>query len=83
MKCAPDLQSVSFEMLILYQLYLDEPSRTRASYIQWLFYFTGKVVSESTISSFFNKCFLSCVAALLGIVLRGKMMQKDEKRSVL
>ena len=47
------------DMLILYQLYLDEPSRTRASYIQWLFYFTGKVVSESTISSFFNKCFIN------------------------
>ena len=46
------------DMLVLYHLYLDEPSRTRASYVEWLFYFTGKLVSESTISSFFNKCFI-------------------------
>ena len=47
------------DMLILYQLYLDEPSRTRASYVEWMFCITGKRVSESTISSFFNKCFMN------------------------
>jgi len=44
-------------MFIIYQLYLDEPSRTRASYVDWLFYFTGNIVSEMTISRFFNECF--------------------------
>ena len=47
------------DMLLLYQLYLDEPSRTRASYVEWLFNFTGKRVSETTISTFFNKCFIN------------------------
>ena len=43
------------DVFVLYQLYLDEPSRTMSSYVEWLHYFTGTVVSESTISNFFNK----------------------------
>jgi hypothetical protein len=54
----PCSRSLSNEdMFIIYQLYLDEPSRTRASYVDWLFYFTGNIVSEMTISRFFNGCF--------------------------
>ena len=45
------------DMFILYQLYLDEPTRVSSSYVDWLYFFTGNVVSESTISSFFIKCF--------------------------
>ena len=46
------------DMFVIYQLYLDEPSRTRSSYVDWLHYFTGTVVSEMTISRFFNDALL-------------------------
>ncbi len=45
------------DMCVIYHLYLDEPSRTRSSYVEWLQFFTGTVVSESTISRFFNDSF--------------------------
>ncbi len=45
------------DRFIIYQLYLDEPSRSLSSYIEWLHYFTGNVVSTQTISRFFNTCF--------------------------
>lgn len=41
----------------LYQLYRKEPTRSLKSYVNWLFYYTGTITSESTVSRFFNHGF--------------------------
>eukprot|EP00978_Attheya_sp_CCMP212_P044176 scaffold303372_cov29-Attheya_sp.AAC.1 len=38
-------------------LYLEEPCRATKSYTEWLRLFTGAIVSESTVSRFFNHGF--------------------------
>ena len=48
-----------FDRFVLLQLRQEEPSRTRSSYIDCLYQYTGKMVSKSTISRFFPDAFPS------------------------
>ena len=45
------------DWFVLYRLYEKEPTRSLKSYVNWLFYYTGTIVSESTVSRFFNHGF--------------------------
>ena len=45
------------DAIILMKLYLEEPARSLKSYVDGLYYFTGKRVSTSTISNFWLKAF--------------------------
>jgi transposase len=42
---------------VIYMLYRQNPSRSLKSYVYWLCFLTGTIVSESTVSRFFNKGF--------------------------
>lgn len=42
---------------VLYRLYEKETTRSLKSYVNWLFYYTGTIVLESTLSRFFNHGF--------------------------
>ena len=46
------------DAFVLYRLYRQNPTRSLISYINWLFYYTGTIVSESTVSRFFNHGFM-------------------------
>ena len=46
------------DVFVLYRLYRKNPQRSLRSYVNWLFYHTGTIVSESTVSRFFNHGFL-------------------------
>ena len=46
-----------FDRFILLQLMMEEPSRSRQDYADWLYEYTGTVVSLSTISRFFLEAF--------------------------
>lgn len=41
------------DAFVLYQLYRSKPQRSLKSYINWLFCYTGTIVSKSTVSRFF------------------------------
>ena len=43
-----------FDCFILLQLHMEEPIRSLSNYVQWLFEYTGTVVSKSTVSRFFS-----------------------------
>ena len=45
------------DCFVLYQLYRKDPSRSLRSYVNWLYYYTGAVVSKSTVSRWFNHGF--------------------------
>jgi len=45
------------DSLVLFWLYMQEPSRSLENYVSWLEFLTGTVVSVSTVSRFFNHCF--------------------------
>lgn len=45
------------DCFVLYQLYRKDPSRSLKSYVNWLYYFTGTIVSKSTVSRWFNHGF--------------------------
>ena len=42
---------------VLYSLYQKQPTRSLASYVNWLFYYTGTIVSRSTVSRYFRHGF--------------------------
>lgn len=42
------------DAFVLYRLYKKLPTRSLKSYVNWLFYYTGTIVSASTVSRFFN-----------------------------
>ena len=46
-----------FDRFILYRLYKRHPQRSMKSYVNWLFYYTGTIVSASTVTRFFNHGF--------------------------
>ena len=45
------------DRFVLYRLYRKMPTRSLQSYVNWLFYHTGTIVSKSTVSRFFNHGF--------------------------
>ena len=45
------------DFFVLYILYRQEPTRSLKSYVYWLFCCTGAIVSESTVSRWFNHAF--------------------------
>ena len=45
------------DCFVLYQLYRKHPTRSLKSYVRELYYYTGTIVSESTVSRFFNHGF--------------------------
>ena len=45
------------DAFVLYRLYRKMPTRSLQSYVNWLFYYTGTIVSKSTVSRFFNHGF--------------------------
>jgi len=47
----------SLDAFVLLMLYLEEPSRSLPSYTEYLFLLTGSIVSESTVSRFWNHAF--------------------------
>jgi hypothetical protein len=54
----PGSKSMSGEdFFVLYILYRQEPTRSLKSYVNWLFCCTGTIVSESTVSRWFNHAF--------------------------
>ena len=54
----PRSRSMSDEdFLVLYLLYRQESTRSLKSYVYWLFCCTGTIVSESTVSRWFNHAF--------------------------
>ena len=54
----PGSRSMSDEdFFVLYMLYRQEPTRSLKSYRYWLFCCTGTIVSESTVSRWFNHAF--------------------------
>ena len=55
------------DSFVLYQLYRGKPTRSLKSYVSWLFYHTGTIVSESTVSRFF----------LYGFPIRGSLCQPN------
>ena len=46
------------DSFVLYSLYQKQPTRSLASYVNWLYYYTGTIVSKSTVSRFFRHGFL-------------------------
>ena len=42
---------------VLLMMYIEEPTRSLASYVQWLFVYTGTFVSTTTVSRVFKKAF--------------------------
>ena len=54
----PGSRSLSdVDQFVLYRLYKKNPTRSLRSYVNWLFYHTGTIVSKSTVSRFFTKGF--------------------------
>jgi len=54
----PGSRSMSGEdFFVLYILYRQEPTRSLKSYVNWLFCCTGTILSESTVSRWFNHAF--------------------------
>ena len=47
----------AIDWFVLYRLYQREPTRSLKSYVIWLYFYTGTIVSKSTISSFFLRGF--------------------------
>ena len=47
----------TIDSFVLYRLYKKQPTRSLKSYVNWLFYYTGTIVSASTVSRFFNHGF--------------------------
>jgi len=45
------------DCFVLYQLYRKHPTRSLKSYVRELYYYTGTIVSQSTVSRFFNHGF--------------------------
>ncbi|KAL7545645.1 hypothetical protein ACHAWF_009010 [Thalassiosira exigua] len=45
------------DIFVIYRLYRKEPTRCLESYVNWLFYYTGTIVSASTVSRLFNHGF--------------------------
>ena len=66
----PGSSSMSEEdFFVLYMLYCQEPKRSLKSYVYWLFCCTGTIVSESTVSRWFNYAFL--IRGFLGVFTKG------------
>ena len=66
----PGSSSMSEEdFFVLYMLYRQEPKRSLKSYVYWLFCCTGTIVSESTVSRWFNYAFL--IRGFLGVFTKG------------
>ncbi len=54
----PGLKSMSGEdFYVLYILYWQEPTRLLKSYVYWLYYYTGTIVSANTVSRWFDDAF--------------------------
>ena len=60
---------------MLYQLYRKHPTRSLKSYVRELYYYTGTIISQSTVSRFFNHGF-----AIKGCLCKANFVPFDKFR---